>query len=424
MKKRIGLIWFGADCRIEDNNLLLRAAREVEELVCVYLPYHRLSGNDPEMGFSRSEHNLRFENQSSADLAQSLSQLGQVLFQPSDLSNLLQIIHQVEVTDLYRAFHPGDYEKEALQQILKVSDVELHSAYSLSLFHEGQLPFGKDKLPNTFTQFRKHVESLAVVRPLPRPESLPKPVELDTPRVSVLSEVTASLFDSFIGGEKEANCHLNRYFDSDLPRSYKLVRNNLDGWDNSTKMSPWLSQGNLSPRQIWHEIGHHEAHHGANESTYWIKFELLWREFFHWYAHWHGRKLFKSSGLKETTRKWGHDERRFHDWCEGNTGYDIVDACMKQLNHTGYMSNRGRQLVASCLVHELDLDWRLGALYFEYSLIDFDLGSNWGNWQYIAGVGADAKPVRRFDLDKQTQLYDPDRRFIDFWIEREARKCG
>jgi deoxyribodipyrimidine photo-lyase len=88
---------------------------------------------------------------------------------------------------------------------------------------------------------------------------------------------------------------------------------------------------------------------------------------------------------------------------------------MKQLNATGYMSNRGRQLVASCFVHELALDWRYGAAYMEQQLIDFDLGSNWGNWQYLAGVGADPRGHRQFDLAKQTQIYDPEQQFIQRW---------
>ena len=88
---------------------------------------------------------------------------------------------------------------------------------------------------------------------------------------------------------------------------------------------------------------------------------------------------------------------------------------MKQLNQTGYMSNRGRQIVASCLVNELQLDWRFGAAYFEQQLVDYDVASNWGNWQYIAGVGADPRGGRHFNLEKQTATYDPEHHFIRQW---------
>jgi deoxyribodipyrimidine photo-lyase len=88
---------------------------------------------------------------------------------------------------------------------------------------------------------------------------------------------------------------------------------------------------------------------------------------------------------------------------------------MKQLKATGYMSNRGRQLVASCFVNELSLDWRYGAAYMEQQLIDFDIAANWGNWQYLAGVGADPRGLRSFDLQKQTHIYDPQHHFIKKW---------
>jgi deoxyribodipyrimidine photo-lyase len=102
-------------------------------------------------------------------------------------------------------------------------------------------------------------------------------------------------------------------------------------------------------------------------------------------------------------------------WIEGTTPYPIVNAAMRQLKATGYQSNRARQLVASCLVNELGIDWRYGAAYFEEALIDFDLGSNWGNWQYLGGVGADPRGHRQFSLAKQTQTYDPEGLFIKRW---------
>jgi deoxyribodipyrimidine photo-lyase len=92
---------------------------------------------------------------------------------------------------------------------------------------------------------------------------------------------------------------------------------------------------------------------------------------------------------------------------------------MNQLKETGYMSNRGRQLVASCFVHELNLDWRYGASYMESQLIDYDVGSNWGNWQYLAGVGADPRGHRRFNLDKQASVYDPDGEFVAKWAKKD-----
>jgi deoxyribodipyrimidine photo-lyase len=90
---------------------------------------------------------------------------------------------------------------------------------------------------------------------------------------------------------------------------------------------------------------------------------------------------------------------------------------MRELNETGYMSNRGRQITASCLVNELGVDWRYGAAYFQQQLIDYDVACNWGNWQYIAGVGVDPKGGRHFDIEKQTAMYDPEGEFINKWTD-------
>ncbi|MEY3758746.1 MAG: hypothetical protein RIR39_237, partial [Pseudomonadota bacterium] len=142
---------------------------------------------------------------------------------------------------------------------------------------------------------------------------------------------------------------------------------------------------------------------------------LLWRDYFHGYAHLYGKRLFAFQGIKQQKPLTSFYPERFQKWCSGNTPYPLVNACMKQLNATGFMSNRGRQIVASCLVNELAVDWRYGAAYFEQQLLDYDVASNWGNWQYLAGVGADPRGKRYFDLNKQTRQYDPDGLFINKW---------
>ena len=106
---------------------------------------------------------------------------------------------------------------------------------------------------------------------------------------------------------------------------------------------------------------------------------------------------------------------RFAAWCQGTTPYPLVNAIMKELNATGFITNRSRQIVASCLVNELGLDWRYGAAYFEQQLIDHDVAANWGNWQYIAGVGVDPRGGRHFNIEKQTQQFDPKSIYTKKW---------
>jgi deoxyribodipyrimidine photo-lyase len=147
-----------------------------------------------------------------------------------------------------------------------------------------------------------------------------------------------------------------------------------------------------------------------------LRFELLWREFFHWYSRVSDWTLFRKSGPEARKVAGDQCDKRFQRWVAGATGCDIVDAAMRELQTTGWMSNRARQLVASQLIYEMNLDWRLGAAYFESQLVDYDVASNWGNWAYIAGVGPDPRGGRVFNLDEQARRYDPQGVYRQRWL--------
>ena len=144
-----------------------------------------------------------------------------------------------------------------------------------------------------------------------------------------------------------------------------------------------------------------------SESSVHLRRELYWREFFQWRAFFDAASLFRHGGGNRRLRRCTFEPRAYARWCAGDTPYPLVNALMHQLVATGWMSNRGRQIAASCLINELDIDWRYGAAFFEKHLIDYDVASNYGNWRYIAGVGADPRGGRHFDLDKQARMYDP-----------------
>ena len=145
-----------------------------------------------------------------------------------------------------------------------------------------------------------------------------------------------------------------------------------------------------------------------NEDTYWLIFELIWRDYFRYVAMRYGNRIFHKRGIKQESPKWRQDRRVFEAWCEGRTKCDFVNANMRELAATGFMSNRGRQNVASYLVHDLGVDWRLGASWFEHHLLDHDPASNYGNWIYVAGVGNDPRPNRKFNTGGQAERYDAD----------------
>ena len=424
--RNVGLYWFGNDLRVHDNANLLKAASEVDDLLCIYcLDPQWLLPNRYGLA-TMSANRWRFLKESLLDLDKQLHQLGQhlVVCYEAPVKAITGLASEHKVSLIYCSRQTGYYENQqwaALQKNLPL--VQFVESETRNLYALDQLTFPLAKLTGTFTQFKNAVEQLQVDKPLPPPGFLPSsPVPKrdwlgnSSDYLKLTSESEQEIV--FHGGEKAGLKQLTDYFATDCASYYKARCNELDGWENSSKLSPWLANGNLSARQICFNLNHYEQKAGANESTYWLFFELLWRDYFQWYAHRHGKRLFAFQGIKQQKPLTSFYPERFRKWCSGNTPYPLVNACMKQLNATGFMSNRGRQIAASCLVNELAVDWRYGAAYFEQQLLDYDVASNWGNWQYLAGVGADPRGKRHFDLDKQTRQYDPEGRFINKWQGR------
>jgi len=132
----------------------------------------------------------------------------------------------------------------------------------------------------------------------------------------------------------------------------------------------------------------------------------------------YGKRIFLKGGIKNTERSYVKNHNAiFEKWKTGNTGDPFVDANMRELMNTGFMSNRGRQNVASYLVHDMNMDWRTGASWFESQLIDYDPHSNYGNWMYIAGIGNDPREYRKFNTKLQREKYDPKREYMALWLD-------
>ncbi len=413
----VALYWFANDLRMHDNASLHQAAQQADKLLCVYCVDPRWFAPNRHTHNRIANHRWRFLVESLRALDARLRKHDQHLLiayqQPLDA--IAQLITQHDVARVYRS-RTADYYLNRDWQTLaqRYPMLQFVQQDSHTLFDLDDLPFELRDLPATYTDFRKTVEHLPLPQPLPAPDYLPP-----APRGSALTDADLPPLQNsdttFSGGEIAALKHISWYFAEQLASNYKEVRNALEGWENSTKLSPWLANGSLSARYIMQQLRAYEQQFSANKSTYWIYFELLWRDYFQWYAHCHAKHLFLFSGGKRRKPSTGYYPERYRKWCAGNTPYPIVNACMKQLNATGYMANRGRQIVASCLVNELDSDWRGGAAYFEQQLIDYDVANNWGNWQYLAGVGPDPRGKRHFDLEKQTKQYDPDGVFIQKW---------
>ena len=216
----------------------------------------------------------------------------------------------------------------------------------------------------------------------------------------------------FKGDEPTALARLQHYlFESDGLRHYKASRNGLVGTEFSSKFSPFLAIGSLSVRRIWHELLRYQALHGTDEGSEWMKQELLWREFFLWSEQHHGAAFHAPGGIQNRRPDWVADRELFARWTRADSGHPLIDAQLRELLATGYLSNRGRQWVASHFVNELQLPWIWGARFFEWRLIDAHPALNTGNWAYLAGVGSDPRSFggrpRHFDLERQVRRYDP-----------------
>ena len=300
-----------------------------------------------------------------------------------------------------------------------------------TLYHKEELPFPINAIPDVFTNFRKKVERDSSVRNcFKAPGAMKFPENMDTgelPELSELGFTEPEFFDDrsvmkFKGGETEALQRLQDYFwNSNSVKTYKHTRNGLIGADYSSKFSAWIALGCLSPREVYWEIKKYEQLHGDSDSTYSLFLELLWRDYFRYMFKKYGNKFFQKAGFKGVAPDEGENQDEFFKlWKNAETGIPFIDANMRELNSTGFMSNRGRQNVASFLVKDLKVNWMWGAAYFEEKLIDYCPANNWGNWAYIAGVGNDPRQYRHFNVLKQAMDYDPQGDYIRLWIPELA----
>lgn len=424
MPKKVAF-WFTDDLRLQDNLAFNWACNHYASIAFIYVINPHDVGPHNYQHKAIGAHRMRFIYQSLFDLEQQLKSLGHrlIILEGQHVNTVCRFVAEQQIDTVVRSKPVGWYEQKTWQMIEEnLPQVRCFSTWNHTLFKPEQLELTQQRL-NSFSSFRKHVEYFKfAVQPvgdalstLPQPIQVPYSQGLSLQDFAQKYAKPITTDNPFKGGEHHAMAHVHDYFSSAAPSSYKLTRNQLDGWDSSTKFSPFLALGNLSPRYLWQQLKEYEAQQGANDSTYWIGFELLWREYFQWAALQQQAQLFSFQGQAEHKPKTSYYSGRFKKWCNGETPYPLVNACMKELNATGFMSNRGRQIVASCLVNELAVDWRYGAAYFQQQLLDYDVASNWGNWQYLAGVGKDPRGGRHFNLDKQTQEYDPERRYIKHW---------
>jgi deoxyribodipyrimidine photo-lyase len=428
MKRSI--VWFKTDLRLQDNETLVQAIAQSDEIIPVYC-FDDSHFTTTEFGFSKTgSFRAQFLFESLIDLDTNLRAIGSGLIIVKGKPEL-EIVNLAKKHEVNKVFSKKEVAFEEIQtqnlvekELLKIN-CELETFDTSTLYHEQDLPFGIKDIPDVFTNFRKRVERESKIRAVfakPSEINSPKIPSLELPTLADLSLKEIKMDNraaiQFKGGETEAWKRLTHYFFQTKSLSvYKETRNGLVGPDYSSKFSAWLALGCISARSIYAQIKKYEKEIVSNDSTYWLVFELLWRDYFRFMLIKYGNGFFHKygiSGVKDKEMKF--HKYGFNKWVNGETGSDFVDANMLELKLTGFMSNRGRQNVASYLCNNLKLDWRYGAAYFEQQLIDYDVCSNWGNWAYLAGVGNDPRSNRVFNIEKQANDYDKNKVFREQWL--------
>ncbi|MES2771562.1 MAG: deoxyribodipyrimidine photo-lyase [Pseudomonadota bacterium] len=381
------LFWFRHDLRLDDQRALQAAcAADTRALLPVYcLPDN--NALNP-WGFSRiGPHRRAWLAAALQDLAEQLQQLGcPLLICPGPAASTLpRLAHAIGASHIVCETIAAP-EEQAEISALRAAGLEVRTVWHSSLLDPAQLPWPIAQLPTSFTPFRQAIERAQITppAPLPAPRHLPPwptgvviPPQLRGTLASLIAtpDVRPYVTDprsslphngaAVPGGASAGQRHLAQYLARQLPHRYKQTRNDLMGVDYSSKCSPWLSSGALSARRIMAELRQFEATHGANDGSYWLWFELLWRDYFRClhlrYTHTDGasRRLYRAQGLTTapvSNATSGTDA--IARWCQARTGQPLIDAGLRELNATGYLSNRLRQVVASYWVYDLGGDWR------------------------------------------------------------------
>ena len=421
------ILWYRNDLRIQDHEALFKASEKTSEVIPVYIFDPRLFV-EHHLGFLKTgELRHQFLIESVQNLRKNLQEIGSNLIIktgfPEDI--LPQLAQEIQANEIYTSEEITQEENEVdslVEERMKTDGRKVKFFWQSTLFHVDDLPMKIQNLPDVFTQFRNKAEKFSKVRStFKTPTNLIFKELIEVGQIPQLSMNEGTdwkpILPIFKGGENEANNRLNDYFwEKDLLKVYKETRNGMLGLDYSSKFSVWLANGCISPRYIYEEIKKYESERTANESTYWLIFELIWRDYFRFVAMKFGNKIFLEKGIMNKSINWKHNRNIFEKWRLGETGIPLIDANMKELLATGYMSNRGRQNVASFLVKDLQIDWRWGAAWFESQLIDYDVCSNWGNWLYVAGVGNDPRENRYFNILKQAGNYDHKGDYVKHWL--------
>jgi deoxyribodipyrimidine photo-lyase len=404
MTNEVNIFWFRRDLRLEDNKGLYKALRGKYPVLTLFIFDEEILEKIPE-----TDPRVRFIHDRLIALKAQLKDEG------SDLAvhygNILDVFQTLQAEfSIQHVIANHDYEPYALQRDQKIATYLKERNIGFHTFKD-QVIFEKDEITKAdgspyivYTPYSKQwLERWK--------EQSPLQIYDPTPYLSnLLDSVNFEMISLEAMGFKPSNQRVQPYNVSENTLvDYELNRNFPGKMGGTSNLSPHLRFGTVGIRSLVNKAG-------QIKNITFLK-ELIWREFF-MQILWHFPHTVHQSFKPQYDRiEWKNNEADFEKWKQGKTGYPIVDAGMRELNATGYMHNRVRMIVASFLCKHLLIDWRWGEAYFAEKLLDFELSSNVGNWQWAAGSGVDAAPYFRiFNPTTQMDKFDKDRIYVTKWV--------
>lgn len=399
---KISIFWFRRDLRLHDNKGFFRALQSEEKILPIFIfdieILKKIPKDDARISFIFSE--LKAMN---THLESFETEIKMFHGNPKDIFKSL--LNKFKIVKVYTNH---DYEPYAIKRDLVIKEllaknkIDFQTYKDQVIFERNEITKKDGKPYVVYTPYsKKWLEKYQTSKPeyYPSEDYLIRLYKKTKSKIITLSDL----------GFIETNIPIKNYiFNSRIINEYEETRN-FPALDNTSKLGPHLRFGTVSIRQM-------VSRADEQENKIFLK-ELIWREFF-MQILWHFPHTHKNSFKSKYDRIiWRNNEEEFKKWCDGNTGYPMVDAGMRQLNKTGFMHNRVRMLVGSFLCKHLLIDWRWGEAYFAEKLHDYEMSSNVGNWQWVAGTGVDASPYFRiFNPTSQIQKFDKELKYIKKWV--------
>lgn len=422
------LFWHRRDLRIADNIGLTKAYEQNKRLIGIFCLDSNIFNRD-DLAPARITYMIGCLEK----LQESYRQLGSdlLILKGAPESVIANLAEALKIDSVYWNLDVEPYSQtrdKKVKEALKAKGIKTNTYWDQLLHHPGEVLTKAQEKPYTvYTPFWRNWNQQEKEKAVPKPKQL-KGLTEDEQHILADCEVIPLPTAKELGfnwdnplvlnvGEKAAQERLDEFCDDKLSQ-YQENRN-FPAIDGTSRLSAALKFGVIGIREVWQKtvdaMNNSYSDEERDNIETWQK-ELAWREFYQ-HCLYFFPELAKGP-YRENFKNfpWQNNEEHFQAWCEGKTGYPIVDAAMRQLNETGWMHNRCRMIVASFLTKDLIIDWRWGEKYFMQKLYDGDLSANNGGWQWSASSGMDAKPLRIFNPASQTQKFDADAEYIRQWL--------